>query len=53
MKLDAIGPAEIEKYEAGKLADGLLKKSINNHLTALRKMLNLAVEWASSTRLRR
>lgn len=45
MKLDAIGPAEFEKYKAGKLADGLLKKSINNHLTALRKLLNLAVEW--------
>lgn len=45
MKLDAIGPAQIEKYKAGKLADGLLKKSINNHLTALRKLLNLAVEW--------
>ncbi len=45
MKLDAIGLAEIEKYKAGKLADGLLKKSINNHLTALRKLLNLAVEW--------
>ena len=45
MKLDAIGPAEIEKYKAGKLAGGLLKKSINNHLTALRKTMNLAVEW--------
>jgi hypothetical protein len=44
MKLDAIGPAEIERYKARKLADGLLKKSINNHLTALRKLLNLAVE---------
>ena len=45
MRLDAIGPAEIEKYKAAKLDSGLLKKSINNHLTALRKLLNLAVEW--------
>jgi hypothetical protein len=52
-RLDKIGPAEIESYKAKKLAQGLDKKSINNHLTALRKMLNLAVEWASSTRLRR
>ncbi|HVO19771.1 MAG TPA: site-specific integrase, partial [Anaeromyxobacter sp.] len=45
MKLDAIGPAEIEGYKAKKLADRLDKKSINNHLTALRKLLNLALEW--------
>jgi site-specific recombinase XerD len=38
-------PAEIEKYKAAKLDGGLLKKSINNHLTALRKLLNPAVEW--------
>jgi len=45
MRLDEIGPAEIERYKAGKLESGLLRKSINNHLTALRKLLNLAVEW--------
>ena len=44
-RLDAIGPAEIERYKAAKLDSGLMKKSINNHLTALRKLLNLAVEW--------
>jgi integrase len=45
MKLDDIGPARIEEFKAKKLAEGLSKKSINNHLTALRKLLNLAVEW--------
>jgi integrase len=48
--LDAIGPAEIERYKAAKLKmglrkKGLTKKSVNNHLAILRKLLNLAVEW--------
>jgi integrase len=50
MRLDAIGPAEIEAYKAKKLAEGLDRKSINNHLTALRKMLNLAVEYGELDR---
>jgi integrase len=45
MKLTKIGPAEIEEFKAKKLAEGQSKKSINNHLTALRKVLSLAVEW--------
>jgi integrase len=45
MKLDAIGPAEVERYKALKLDEQQGKKTINNHLTALRKLLNLAVEW--------
>jgi integrase len=45
MRLDEIGPADVEKYKAKKLEEGQSKKSINNHLTALRKLLNLAVEW--------
>lgn len=45
MRLDALGPAEIEAYKAKKLAEGLDKKSINNHLTALRKLVNLAAEY--------
>jgi hypothetical protein len=44
MRLDEIGPADVEKYKAKKLEEGQSKKSINNHLTALRKLLNLAVE---------
>jgi integrase len=45
MKLDEISPAEIEEFKAKKLAEGQAKKSINNHLTALRKVLSLAAEW--------
>jgi integrase len=45
MHLDAIGPKEVETYEARKLAEGLSPKSINNHLTVLRRGLALAVEW--------
>jgi integrase len=44
-RLDRIGPAEIEAYKAEKLKEAQSKKSINNHLTVLRKLLNLAVEW--------
>ena len=40
MRMDAIGPAELERYKAAKLEQGLHRKSINNHLTALRKLLN-------------
>ena len=45
MKLNEIGPAEIEVFKAKKLTEGQSKKSINNHLTALRKVLTLAAEW--------
>jgi len=45
MKLERIGPAEIEAFKARKLAEGQSQKSINNMLTAVRKLLNLAVEW--------
>ena len=48
MPLDKIGPAEIEAYKAKKLDEKQEKKSMNNHLAAVRKLLNLAVEWASS-----
>jgi integrase len=50
MKLDAIGPAEVESYKASKLDEDYEKKSINNHLTAFRKLLNLAVEWGALDR---
>ena len=45
MRLDAIGPADIEAYKALKLEEKQNKKSINNHLAALRKLLNLANEY--------
>lgn len=44
-KLDEIGPRQIEAYKARKLADGLSKATVNNHLTMLRKTLNVAQEW--------
>jgi integrase len=50
MKLDVIGLPEIEHYKATKLDDDLEKKTINNQLTALRKLLNLAVEWGALER---
>jgi integrase len=45
MHLDAIKTPEIEEYKAKKLKEGLAPKYINNQLTVLRKMLNLAAEW--------
>jgi integrase len=44
-RLDEIGPAEVEAYKAKKLEEGCAKKYVNNQLTVLRKLLNLAVEW--------
>jgi len=45
LRLDQVGLAEIEEYKGGKLTTGLAKKTINNHLTVLRKLLSTAVEW--------
>lgn len=45
LKLDKIGPPEIEVYKAKKIKAGLARKTINNHLTVLRKMLATAIEW--------
>ena len=50
MKLDAVGLPELERYKAAKLDEGLEKKSINNQLTAFRKLVNLAVEWGALER---
>jgi integrase len=44
-RLDEIRPADIEAFKAQKLDEKQQKKSINNHLTGLRKLLNLAVEY--------
>jgi hypothetical protein len=44
-KLDEITLREIEDYKARKLATALSPKSINNHLTVLRKVLSVAVDW--------
>jgi integrase len=45
LELDKIGPREIAAYKAAKLQAGLTAKTVNNHLTVLRKSLALAVEW--------
>lgn len=73
LRLDQIGPKQIEKYKADKLkkgrvvrqsnnqkpkrqsrkrknkgrkqSKGLSRKTLNNHLAVLRKLLDVAVEW--------
>ena len=50
MRLPEIGPAEIEQYKARKLREGHAPKSVNNHLTVLRKLLMLAEEWGVLSR---
>jgi integrase len=44
-RLDQIGAPEQEDYKNKKLKEGYSKKTINNHLAALGKMLTLAEEW--------
>ncbi|HMJ15032.1 MAG TPA: tyrosine-type recombinase/integrase [Polyangiaceae bacterium] len=51
LKLDAIGPPEIEVYKAKKIKAGFARKTINNHLTVLRKMLATAIEWRMAVTL--
>jgi len=43
--LNEIHGREIEKYKALKLHCGLSKKSINNHLAVLKRLLNMAKKW--------
>lgn len=43
--IDAVSPCEIERFKAELLARGLSPKTINNHLTVIRKMLMTASEW--------
>lgn len=53
--LDRIGKADIDAYKAAKLKAGVAKKTVNNHLAVLRKLLNLAEEYkviASTPKLR-
>jgi integrase len=44
-KLAALGPGDVESYKADKLGAGLSKKTINNHLGCISKLMHLAVEW--------
>jgi hypothetical protein len=45
LRLDWIGPPEIEAYEAKNLGSHLARKTVNNDLSVLRKVLSTAVEW--------
>lgn len=45
LRLDEIGKREIEAYKRAKLKGGFTKKTINNQLTVLRKLLATADEW--------
>lgn len=46
LTLDQIGAERIEAYKAAKVREGrLAAKTINNHLTVLRKLLVTAEEW--------
>jgi integrase len=44
-RLDQITARNIEEYKAAMRRDGLKPKTINNHLSVLRKMLSTAKEW--------
>ena len=48
-RLDVIQQREIETYKSAKLKAGLAPKSVNNHLTILRRILSLATEWGVLT----
>jgi integrase len=43
--LSTIKAQDIERYKARKLAEGCARKSINNHLAVLSRLLRLAEEW--------
>jgi integrase len=45
MRLDEIGAMQIERYKAAKLGAELSPKTVNNHLTVLRRALSVAREW--------
>lgn len=45
LELGAVTLARVEAYKAAKLGEGLSAKTINNHLTVLRKLLDTAREW--------
>lgn len=48
-KLDVIQQREIEGYKSTKLKADLAPKTVNNHLTILRRILSLAAEWGLLT----
>jgi len=51
LALEDVQGGEIERYKAKKIAEGLHPKTINNHLTVLRRCLRSAQEWGNIERL--
>lgn len=47
LPLSTVGPERIESYKATKLESGLCAKTVNNHLTILKKLLRTAEEWGA------
>lgn len=45
LRLDAIGPRELEQYKATRQTYGLGAKAINEEIGLLGRMLRVAVEW--------
>lgn len=45
MRMNEIGPRDIERFKAAKISEGLSPKSVNNYLTCLRKLLSVAVDF--------
>ncbi len=45
LRLDQISQHRIDLYKRQKLDEGLKAKTINNHLTCLRKLLTIAHDW--------
>lgn len=50
-ELADVAAMRVEEYKAKKLAQGLSAKTINNHLTILRKCLQIAWEWGRIERM--
>lgn len=48
MRIDAIGPREIDRFKASKL-QALSPKTVNNCLTVLRRALDVAAGWGTIT----
>ncbi len=48
-RLDRVSAPALEAYKNRKLKEGYSKKTINNHLAAVGKMLSLAKEWGLIT----
>jgi len=50
-QLDEIRSLDVERFKAAQLQKGMKKKSINNHLAVLTKLLRTADEWGYQVKL--